>query len=262
MSALPAEDEKAVYVERMFSRIAAGYDHMNGVMTFGMDRGWRNAAVGAIAPPVGGRTLDVGTGTGDFLPILSAWTRNGQTVGVDFALPMMQAGSAKLGEHTAFVAGDALVLPFADESFDAITTGFVVRNVVDIQAAFAEMFRVARPGGMLACLEVARPRNPLLRFGHALYFQRLVPVLARLLGADPTAYTYLPQSAQRFPPPEALARIMHHAGWRDVVYRFYGMGAVAIHVGRKPKQRSVSQKRQQVFDRSDTQRRTRMFGID
>jgi demethylmenaquinone methyltransferase / 2-methoxy-6-polyprenyl-1,4-benzoquinol methylase len=238
MTVLPPAEEKAVYVERMFSRIAAGYDRMNGVMTFGMDRGWRDAAVHAVAPPVGGHALDVGTGTGDFLPMLGGWTRGGLAVGVDFTLPMMQAGTAKLGEHAAFVAGDALVLPFADESFDAITTGFVVRNVVDIAAAFAEMFRVARPGGLLACLEVARPRNPLLRLGHSLYFQRIVPLLARALGADPAAYTYLPQSAQRFPPPDALARIMHDTGWRDVSYRLMGLGAVALHVGRKPKKAS------------------------
>lgn len=235
MTVLPPQDEKAAYVERMFARIAGGYDRMNGVMTFGMDRGWRDVAVDAVAPPVGARTLDVGTGTGDFLPLLSAWARDGIAVGVDFTLPMMQAGRAKVdGVRAAFVAGDALTLPFADATFDAITTGFVMRNVTDIGAAFAEMYRVAKPGALVACLEVARPRNPLLRLGHQLYFQRAVPLLARALGADPTAYTYLPQSAQRFPSPDALAQIMQSAGWGDVRYRLLGMGAVAVHVGRKP----------------------------
>lgn len=239
MSVLPAPQEKAVYVERMFARIADGYDRMNGVMTFGMDRGWRDAAVHAVAPPVGGRTLDVGTGTGDFLPLLSAWTGGGVTVGVDFTVSMMQAGQAKLtAERSGFVAGDALRLPFAAESFDAITTGFVMRNVVDIGAAFAEMLRVARPGALVACLEVARPRSALLRLGHALYFERAVPILARALGADPTAYSYLPQSARRFPPPHELERIMRGAGWADVSYRLLGMGAVAVHVGRRPKLRA------------------------
>lgn len=235
MSVLPPQDEKAAYVERMFARIADGYDRMNGVMTFGMDRGWRDVAVDAVAPPVGARTLDVGTGTGDFLPLLGAWACGGIAVGVDFTLPMMQAGRTKAdGVRAAFVAGDALTLPFADATFDAITTGFVMRNVVDIGGAFAEMCRVAKPGALVACLEVARPRNPLLRLGHQLYFQRVVPLLARALGADPAAYTYLPQSAQRFPPPEALAQIMQRAGWADVRYRLLGMGAVAVHVGRKP----------------------------
>ncbi|MEN9935605.1 MAG: hypothetical protein RLZZ387_2184 [Chloroflexota bacterium] len=236
MTVLPKPEEKAVYVERMFARIADGYDRMNGIMTFGMDRGWRDTAASAVAPPAGGRALDVGTGTGDFLPVLSGWLGDGLAVGVDFTLPMMQAGQSKIdGRRTSFVAGDALLLPFADQSFDAITTGFVMRNVVDIAAAFGEMYRVARPGAVVACLEVARPRSALLRLGHSLYFQRIVPVLARALGGDPTAYTYLPQSARNFPPPDALARIMQNAGWVDVQYRLLGMGAVAIHTGRRPR---------------------------
>ncbi|HWQ13980.1 MAG TPA: ubiquinone/menaquinone biosynthesis methyltransferase [Roseiflexaceae bacterium] len=223
-----------IFVERMFARIAPGYDRMNAIMTFGMDRGWREAAVRAVAPPVYSRALDVGTGTGDFLPLLAAWAREGLAVGVDFTLPMMQAGQAKVaGARAAFVAGDALVLPFADETFDAITTGFMMRNVADIRAAFAEMCRVARPGAVLACLEVARPRNPLLRLGHHLYFQHIVPGLAPLLGADAAAYAYLPRSARTFPSPEALARIMQEAGWQEVRYRLLGLGAVALHTARK-----------------------------
>lgn len=234
MTALPTPEEKAVYVEQMFARIAPGYDRMNGIMTFGMDRGWREIAVAAIAPPVGAHTLDVGTGTGDFLPLLAAWAPAGVSVGVDFTLPMMQAGQAKIGAAPArFVAGDAMQLPFADSSFDAITTGFTMRNVVDIGAAFVEMLRVTRPGGAVACLEVARPRNPLLRLGHSLYFQRVVPLLASALGADATAYSYLPQSARRFPQPPVLAQIMQEAGWSDVQYRLLGLGAVALHTGRK-----------------------------
>lgn len=234
MTVLPPPHEKAAYVERMFSRIAPGYDRMNALMTFGMDRGWRDAAVQAIAPPVGSHTLDVGTGTGDFLPLLASWSRTGVAVGVDFALPMMQAGQSKAdGARAAFVSGDALRLPFADQTFDAITTGFVMRNVVDIEAAFREMFRVARPGAVVACLEVARPRSPILRLGHHIYFQRVLPLIAPLLGGDATAYTYLPQSAQRFPPPDALAQIMQQAGWSSVRYRLLGLGAVALHVGRR-----------------------------
>ncbi|MFO7169202.1 MAG: class I SAM-dependent methyltransferase, partial [Chloroflexota bacterium] len=171
MTVLPKPEEKAAYVERMFSRIAPGYDRMNGIMTFGMDRRWRDAAVAAVAPTANARTLDVGTGTGDFLPLLAGWARDGLTVGVDFTLPMMRAGLGKIERvRASFVAGDALQLPFADESFDAITTGFTLRNVVDIGAAFREMLRVARPGAVLACLEVARPHNRLLRLGHHLYF--------------------------------------------------------------------------------------------
>ena len=234
MSVLPPPEEKARYVERMFARIASGYDRVNRVMTFGLDQGWRRHVVELVAPPIGGRSLDVGTGTGDFLPELAGWTRSGLAVGVDFTLPMMQAGQPKLvdlGPRAAFVGGDALRLPFPDQSFDAITTGFVMRNVVDIRQAFAEMYRVARPGGIMACLEVARPRNPLIRMGHRLYFEGVVPWIGQILGGDRRAYTYLPQSARAFPGPEQLAELMREVGWQFVSYRLHSLGAVAIHVG-------------------------------
>ncbi|NJO07006.1 MAG: class I SAM-dependent methyltransferase [Chloroflexaceae bacterium] len=245
----------------MFSQLAPGYDRMNRIMTFGMDTGWRERVVHAVAPPAHGRALDVGTGTGDFLPLLAAWMPHGVAVGVDFTVPMMQSGLPKLAAadstsgsrnnteradvvspegadlptsgKMAFVGGDALQLPFPDNSFDALTTGFVLRNVADIPAALAEMWRVVRPGGVMACLEVARPRNPLLRWGHWLYFQQLVPNIAALFGGNRRFYTYLPQSARNFPTPPALAEMMRAAGWHYVTYSLHSMGAVAIHVGGK-----------------------------
>ena len=236
MSVLPAPEEKAAYVERMFARIAPGYDRMNRVMTLGMDRGWRDRAANAIAPPSAGRALDVGTGTGDFLPLLASWMPRGFVVGLDFTVPMMQAGLPKLDRaagRAGFVGGDALQLPFPDDTFDAITTGFTMRNVANIGLAFGEMYRVARQGCVLACLEVARPSSSLLRFGHRFYFEQVVPRITTLLGADPTAYTYLPQSARAFPLPDALARIMQEAGWSNVRYELLGMGAVAVHTATK-----------------------------
>jgi demethylmenaquinone methyltransferase/2-methoxy-6-polyprenyl-1,4-benzoquinol methylase len=236
MSVLPPIEEKAAYVEQMFARIAPGYDRMNRVMTGGLDRGWREYAVAAAAPPAYGRALDIGSGTGDFLLELAGWMPDGLAVGVDFALPMMRAGLPKLDRYrgqAAFAGGDALQLPFPNETFDAITTGFTMRNVTDIGRAFREMWRVARPDCVLACLEVARPRSPLLRMGHRIYFERVVPLLARALGADSSAYTYLPQSARAFPPPDALARIMQEAGWEQVRYTLLGFGAAAVHTGIK-----------------------------
>jgi demethylmenaquinone methyltransferase/2-methoxy-6-polyprenyl-1,4-benzoquinol methylase len=237
VSVLPTLDEKAEYVERMFTRIAPGYDRVNRVMTFGLDQRWRRRVVEQVAPPIGGRALDVGTGTGDFLLELAAWTREGIAVGVDFTVPMMTAGRGKLagleGRRAAFVGGDALRLPFPDNSFDAITTGFVMRNVTDIPQALREMYRVARPGGVMACLEVARPKHALVRLGHRVYFESIVPWIGQILGGDRRAYTYLPQSARAFPSPELLAAMMHEAGWRHVTYRRHSLGAVAIHVGAK-----------------------------
>ncbi|NJN66636.1 MAG: ubiquinone/menaquinone biosynthesis methyltransferase [Chloroflexaceae bacterium] len=238
---LPTLEEKASYVERMFTQIAATYDATNRVMTFGLDQGWRQQIVETVAPFVDGRALDVGTGTGDFLPMLAAWMPEGIAVGVDFCLPMMQEGLGKLdgasnpaplGERS-FVGGDALHLPFPDNSFDAITTGFAIRNVTDIVAAFREMWRVARPGGVVACLEVAQPCSPLLRLGHQWYFKVIVPRLGGLLSGNQRAYVYLYESARNFPPPNALARMMREAGWQHVQYRLSGLGAVAIHQGVK-----------------------------
>jgi demethylmenaquinone methyltransferase/2-methoxy-6-polyprenyl-1,4-benzoquinol methylase len=241
---LPNPEEKAGYVRQSFGRIAAGYDRVNRVMTFGMDQAWRAFVTHKVAPLASGRALDVGTGTGDFLPLLAAWVPDGVAVGVDFSLPMMQAGRDKLAAPpdaaerlppgaALFVGGDALQLPFADNSFDAITTAFVLRNVTDIDAALREMWRVARPGAAMACLDVARPHNPLLRIAHRAYFEYVVPWIGYVLNGERRFYTYLPHSARAFPAPAALAQMMQAAGWCHVSYSFLALGAVAVHVGHK-----------------------------
>lgn len=236
MSVLPQPAEKASYVRGMFTSVAARYDVMNRLMTFGLDQGWRRAAVRAITQPHTRAVLDVGTGTGDFLPLLERMIPGATATGLDFTYAMLNAGRAKIAAtpRAAFVNGDALALPFPDGTFDAITTGFTLRNVVDIEQAFAEMARVTRTGGRIACLEVARPRNPLVRWGHQLYFNRIVPVLGAMVGSDARAYTYLPQSASVFPPPDALAQLMAAAGWRTISWRLLGLGAVAIHTATRP----------------------------
>ena len=236
MSALPPPDEKATYVNEMFTAIAGRYDLMNRLMTFGLDQGWRRWAAQAIATPGASHALDVGTGTGDFLPIIEQALPGALVVGVDFTHAMMVAGQTKIAARTkrgAFVNGDALQLPFADGAFDAITTGFAMRNVADIGQAFREMARVTRPGGKMACLEVARPNNPLVRWGHQFYFNNVVPLIGRMVGGNGQAYTYLPQSAGLFPPPPALTRIIEDAGWSAVSWRLLGFGAVAVHIATK-----------------------------
>lgn len=239
MSVLPSPDQKPAYVNRMFSEIAARYDLLNRIMTFGLDQGWRRYAVAHVTPQMWSgtrRALDVATGTGDFLPILHAAMPEALVVGADFCLPMMQAGDAKLDDTAArgaYVGGDALKLPFPDNTFDVITTGFGMRNVADLLGALGEMRRVAKPGGRIACLEVARPDSALLRLFHRLYFTRVVPLIGAFVGGHSEAYTYLPQSAEQFPPPEHLRDLFKAAGWRHVRYQLLAFGAVAVHVAEK-----------------------------
>lgn len=222
----------------MFDTIAGRYDLLNRVMTFGLDQGWRRVAVREIAGQVTGvaspRALDVGTGTGDFLPIIRRALAGATVVGVDFSLPMMRAGRAKnMPDWGGFVAGDALCLPFGEDTFDAITTGFAMRNVADLPAALRELRRVTRPGGRMACLEVAQPSLAPLRLGHRLYFNHVVPLIGGALTGHREAYTYLPQSAARFPAPRELSRLLVEAGWRNPRYRLLGFGAVAVHTAEK-----------------------------
>lgn len=245
-SVLPATEEKAAYVQQMFSQIAATYDRTNRMMTFGLDQSWREHIVDGVAPPFNGRVLDVGTGTGDFLPMLATWMPHGMVVGIDRCFPMMHQGQDKLNGLypdpsaqsgptcvVSFAGGDALCLPFPDHCFDAITTGFTMRNVTDIGVALREMWRVTRPGGVLACLEVARPKNALLRLFHRLYFAYGVPWIGQLSSGNRRAYDYLYQSSRAFPPPDTLAAMMRDAGWHHVHYQLLCMGAVALHRGVK-----------------------------
>jgi len=159
VSVLPPPSEKATYVAGMFGRIASGYDRMNRLMTFGLDDWWRQIVVRDINPAPDATMLDIGSGTGPFLPILRRQAPRGIAIGADFVLPMMQSGLHRLDEHSAFVCADAQTLPFDTNTFDVVTAGFVIRNVSDIDACFREVLRVTKPGGRFAILEVARPQS-------------------------------------------------------------------------------------------------------
>ena len=240
LSVLPPAEEKPVYVRRMFDAIAARYDRANRLMTFGLDQGWRRLAVAQVAEGVGGTVsrpmlLDVGTGTGDFLPILQRRFPGALVVGVDFSVRMMRAGRNKAASLRGggFAGADALRLPFSDDAFDGITTGFTMRNVADLPAALRELHRVARPGARLACLEVAQPSNALVRLGHRIYFNSIVPLIGGAISGNRRAYTYLPQSAERFPRPGELCDLLRAAGWRQPHYRLVGLGAAAVHTATK-----------------------------
>jgi len=225
---------RAAYVRQMFGKIAPRYDLMNRLMTGGRDVVWRRIVVRETELPHGGRLLDIATGTGDIA--LEALRQDGSlhVVGADFSLEMMLRGRNKSdAERIRWLGADTLALPFPNDTFDAVTSGFMLRNVIDVSRSLAEQWRVVKPSGRMACLEISRPpRNLLLPF-YYLYFHQVVPLVGQLVSGDRSAYTYLPQSADEFLSPDELADLMRQAGWRDVRYRRLMLGTVAIHSGVK-----------------------------
>jgi demethylmenaquinone methyltransferase/2-methoxy-6-polyprenyl-1,4-benzoquinol methylase len=216
---LPAEG-----VQRMFDRIAPVYDAMNHVMTAGLDRRWRRITVEQTVRP-GDRVLDACCGTGDLA--LAARAHGADVVGLDFSERMLERARAKSAD-VEWVRGDVLALPFDDASFDAVTVGFGIRNVDDLEAGLVELRRVLLPGGRIGILEITQPRGVLALF-YRLWFDRVVPVLGKVLPGG-AAYTYLPASVRRFPGPEELASLLASAGFDAVRFRLFAGGIVALHV--------------------------------
>ena len=209
----------------MFDRIAPVYDFMNRAMTAGLDQRWRRLTAEAVVRP-GDRVLDACCGTGDLA--LAAVRAGGRVTGVDFSERMLARARRKAPE-VEWVRGDLLELPFADASFDAATVGFGVRNVADLERAVLELRRALVAGGRLGILEITTPRGALRPF-FALWFDRIVPLLGKALPGG-KAYAYLPASVRRFPGPDALADELRAVGFRDVTYRLFAGGIVALHVG-------------------------------
>lgn len=214
---LPTGDEKVRAVRQMFDTIAPRYDLVNRVMTFGMDVGWRRRAVDALGLVPGSVVLDVACGTGDLCHVLT--TRGFRAIGLDMSHGMLVAA-----RHQFFaVQGDALRLPIADASVDGVTCGFALRNLESLPPFFAELARVVRPGGRISLLEVAEPPNPVLRFGHGVYFGKVVPLVGGLL-SDGAAYRYLPRSVAYLPEPDEMVQMLVTAGFSDAHRRLLSVG--------------------------------------
>jgi len=225
---LPEPEAKAASVRAMFDRIAPSYDRLNGLLTLRMDRAWRRAAMASAELTRGNLLVDVACGTGDFLDL--AADAGIRAVGLDFSAGMIAA--ARRRGTGPLVRADALAMPLPDACADALTCGFALRNFVAIPPMLGEAARVLRPGGRLVLLEVATPEHPALRFGHALYFRRLVPWLGALF-AERSAYEYLPQSTVYLPSPSELGRQVRDAGFRDIIRRTFGLGAVQLISARR-----------------------------
>jgi demethylmenaquinone methyltransferase/2-methoxy-6-polyprenyl-1,4-benzoquinol methylase len=217
-------------VRAMFDRIAGLYDLMNTVMTAGMHHRWRARAVELAGVGPGSRVLDVATGTGDLAAaLLAAVMPGGAVVGCDFSAEMLARARAKV-PGARFDLADALELPYATNEFDAATVGFGARNFANLDRGLAEMVRVVRPGGAVVILEITQPtREPLASFYRG-WFDRVVPALGMIAG-DSAAYSYLPSSVRRFPPPAELAAAMERAGLGQIRYVLTAGGIIALHVG-------------------------------
>lgn len=230
--------EKARRVRAMFAGIAPRYDLMNALMTGGRDQSWRRRAARLAAPTAADRVLDLATGTADLALAFLEETPAESVVGLDFVEGMLQRARAKLrvrGEaRVKLLAGDALALPFPDATFGCVASAFLLRNLADLAGGLAEMRRVAAPGGTVLALEITQPALPLWREAFRLYFHHVVPALGALVSGDRAAYTYLPQSVDRFVTPHELARLMLDIGLWDVKIIRLGLGTVTIHVGRVP----------------------------
>jgi demethylmenaquinone methyltransferase/2-methoxy-6-polyprenyl-1,4-benzoquinol methylase len=219
----------------MFGRIARRYDLMNRLMTAGQDLRWRRLAIDQAALPPGGALLDLGTGTGDLA--FEALRRDPtlHATGGDFTLEMMRVGRERpQGQRVCWAGVDALHLPFEPNTFDAVTSGYLMRNVVDVRRAWAEQFRVLRPGGRVVCLDTTPPPRSLLRPFISFHLHVLIPALGRLIAGASDAYTYLPDSTEGLLPAEQLAQDLAEAGFQAVGFRRLMFGTMALHWGRKP----------------------------
>ncbi len=222
----------------MFDRIAGVYDVMNSAMTAGMHHRWRARAVDRAGLQPGDAALDVCCGTGDLTLELSRRVGpGGRVVGSDFSERMLDLAREKrvpnAGAKPIFEWADALELPYDDAGFDAVTVGFGVRNLSDLDRGIAEMTRVLKPGGRLVILEITQPTRPPLSTFFSIWFDRLVPMIGKVAG-DSDAYSYLPESVKRFPPPRGLAEIMDRAGLEEIRWTILAGGIIAIHSGRRP----------------------------
>jgi demethylmenaquinone methyltransferase / 2-methoxy-6-polyprenyl-1,4-benzoquinol methylase len=226
--------ERAQAVSTMFTRIARRYDLMNSLMTAGRHHAWRGAAAReAVAAPAGA-VLDLATGTADLAIAARRLDPARVVIGADFSLGMLVEGQRKLearGARIALAAADALALPFADGAFASVASAFLLRNLVDLDAGLAEMRRVTRRGGRVITLDIVKIALPLWDALFGLYFHRVVPAIGALVAGDRQAYTYLPDSVDRFLTAQGVAAAMGRAGLRDVRYRTFGLRSVALHVG-------------------------------
>ena len=218
---LPEGEEKVEAVRQMFDAIAPRYDLVNRLMTFRLDVRWRRLAVRSLELSPGAVVADLASGTGDLCVELAR--QHLRPLSIDLSFGMLHADRSGAPRAQA----DILRLPFPDAALDGVTCGFALRNLVDLGVFFDELGRVVRPGGRIALLDVATPPNPVLRWGHRIYFGRVVPLIGGLL-SDPAAYRYLPRSVAYLPPPAEMLARLRSAGFTTVQRRLLSGGITQL----------------------------------
>ncbi len=233
MAALQGK-ERAAYVQHMFDRIAGRYNLMNRLMTFGQDLRWRRYVVQQAKLEAGDKLLDLATGTGDIAFEALHQVSGVQAFGGDFSLGMMLVGQHLAhGDQVLWNQSDALNLPFPDASFEAVTSGYLMRNVIDIPRALEEQRRVLKAGGRIVVLDTSPPPDNLLRPFILIHLRYIIPLLGRLISGNADAYNYLPESTQKFKTPDELAALMREAGFKNVHYKTFMFRTMAVHWGEK-----------------------------
>jgi demethylmenaquinone methyltransferase/2-methoxy-6-polyprenyl-1,4-benzoquinol methylase len=224
--------KKPEQVAAMFDEVAPTYDKTNDLLSFGQSRLWRGIVAKAVDPKSGQSVLDMAAGTGSST---AAFARPGvRLVAGDFSEGMLAEGRKRHPE-IEFVFADATKLPFKAKEFDATTISFGLRNVVDVEAALSEMFRVTKPGGRIVICEFSKVTNPVLRPFYNFYLRKVLPAFSSLASKTPEAYAYLSESIDAWPDQRTLAAKIEKAGYEKVTFRNLSFGIVAIHVGFKPK---------------------------
>ncbi|MBD5091459.1 MAG: bifunctional demethylmenaquinone methyltransferase/2-methoxy-6-polyprenyl-1,4-benzoquinol methylase UbiE [Lactobacillus sp.] len=221
-------------VNALFSRVAPHYDLLNNVISLGTQKLWRHEMVNQLQVKATANALDVCCGTGDLAIELAKRIPNGRITGIDFNHKMLKLAfeKTKMIGNLVLVQGDAMHLPFDDNTFDIVTIGFGLRNVPDADQALSEIYRVLKPGGQFASLEMSQPTNPMVKFGWKAYFN-IFPVMASIAGGNYRDYQYLKKTSQQFVSAHQLARMMKAAGFKEVHYQPLNFGAAALHFGNK-----------------------------
>ncbi|HEX8990098.1 MAG TPA: ubiquinone/menaquinone biosynthesis methyltransferase [Anaerolineales bacterium] len=224
--------QRARDVQNMFSGIARRYDRMNRLMTAGQDRAWRKQVIHLARLRPGDSLLDLGAGTGDLGREALRQQPAAHVTAADFTVEMMRAGQGH--GPLDWCAADALQTPFRDETFQAVVSGFLMRNVIDVNRALHEQLRVLQPGGRILILDTTRPRRNLLSPLIWIHMHVVIPAVGGLIAGSRQAYAYLPDSTEKFLSAEELAARMASAGFQNVGFRILMFGTIAIHWGVRP----------------------------